>query len=906
MSVPVVYEGQVGGNEGTLFKDLKFWVAHRVPQRATWVQDIESNGGTIEKLEKKADYLIADHARRDVPAGSYSWRWIEESVRDGRLLDHNDYVINRSASENRPVGSVQQKSTRSAFTAADDMLLRKFVTRHEAAGVATSGNVIYRHLEEKYPHHTFHSWRDRWLKKLQYLPRPHVSDDELPRPPDNAPRPPAARAPPRGDVSQSSPARSVAASSKGGVRGSRIKFTKMEDDLLIQYVTKLEQHGKPTGGRKLYEDFAGDFPQHTWHSWRDRWLKILKPRLQRQEEDEEDGGIARTTAVEPVQEEAQPASSVSSPVLNGTALPPAAGEAAPEVRQEHLNPDPAEVEAKGPQPDADDCNREKNRETSPSTQRRIAVPSSPAIYSESPVHETRELLYRDLRAFLNEESQMEIQLDLRPTIQGRTFELWDLWQAVLAQKAEPAERDWQLITETLGYNWIELPNAPDEIREWYENHLAWFEENLMRFEAEDLTEENEDEDREGTPKVDGPANGAHKVRGRVPEPYNSSPPAQPSRKRTFHPAISSDNVYPDSRKRPKLSRDSEIPSTPDTRNGTSHLRHPVSAAVSPVDRRRSSLPKSSRTASEKGKGKQVAIDDFEREDQVPELPLLPSSRRAAVEPETQDFRFDTQTQGIMFDDEDPLEEFQNDITPSQQLHSEFDARSVDHPFSAPRRVVSQQQLDAQTTPTPKRHVKSPFLMDNDDDDAEQPTPKARYGKGPNPLLANPQMLDIKRRSMPALLARSPQPATERKSMPGPSQPMAQLLSPPHKASTLSAPSPSPALSRAERLSEAVEYWMSLGYSHHIARRCLEATTWEPGLAGRVMQVLKNGGSMPTNWEGVWTTRDDEGLMLVNSVEVVLSDKETKKRKKTFDRLVNKHGEGRMAMRRKWLATKAKS
>jgi hypothetical protein len=100
-------------------------------------------------VEKNADYLIVDHVKKEVPAGSYSWRWIEESVRTGRLLDPEDFSVGRPAQELRPVGTAQQKSTRTPFTEEDDLILSRFVTRHELSGEATSGNRIYRELEVK-------------------------------------------------------------------------------------------------------------------------------------------------------------------------------------------------------------------------------------------------------------------------------------------------------------------------------------------------------------------------------------------------------------------------------------------------------------------------------------------------------------------------------------------------------------------------------------------------------------------------------------------------------------------------------------------------------------------------------------------------------------------------------------
>lgn len=102
----------------------------------------------------------------------------------------------------------------------------------------------------------------------------------------------------------------------------------------------------------------------------------------------------------------------------------------------------------------------------------------------------------------------------------------------------------------------------------------------------------------------------------------------------------------------------------------------------------------------------------------------------------------------------------------------------------------------------------------------------------------------------------------------------------------------------------VEYWQSLGYSHDVARRSLEATTWEPGLAGRIMQYLKDGNPMPTNWEGVWSPRDDESLRLINSANPPNDEQEARKRRKAAARLKNKHGDDRIELRKKWLVVKA--
>jgi hypothetical protein len=99
-------------------------------------------------LEKLADIMIADHARKDAVPGSYSWTWIEKSVKNGKLEDLEAHRAGPSAGTSRPVGSAQPtRNTRTPFTAADDRALALWVTNAERQGLSTKGNDIYQQLE---------------------------------------------------------------------------------------------------------------------------------------------------------------------------------------------------------------------------------------------------------------------------------------------------------------------------------------------------------------------------------------------------------------------------------------------------------------------------------------------------------------------------------------------------------------------------------------------------------------------------------------------------------------------------------------------------------------------------------------------------------------------------------------
>ena len=98
------------------------------------------------RLEKGADYLISDHARNDAPPGSYSWKFIDDSLQAGALQPMEKYLC--ANPQVRPVGSsVPSKGTRTAFTPEDDEILSAWVKKHTQMRLGISGNVIYKKLE---------------------------------------------------------------------------------------------------------------------------------------------------------------------------------------------------------------------------------------------------------------------------------------------------------------------------------------------------------------------------------------------------------------------------------------------------------------------------------------------------------------------------------------------------------------------------------------------------------------------------------------------------------------------------------------------------------------------------------------------------------------------------------------
>ncbi|PBP27703.1 hypothetical protein BUE80_DR001304 [Diplocarpon rosae] len=176
----IVYEGDVGSGQGDLFLGMKFHLAMRLPSRGIWKDLIEQNGGIITKLDSKPGVIkIADHARKDCPQGSISWKWIDASVKKGSLEDFEDYRAGPAELRDQPAGSEQPtRNGRVPFSQIDDKILMAYCTRAEQNGASMGGNQIYREFAHKYPRHTAQSWRDRWLKKLQFCKRPELEEED--------------------------------------------------------------------------------------------------------------------------------------------------------------------------------------------------------------------------------------------------------------------------------------------------------------------------------------------------------------------------------------------------------------------------------------------------------------------------------------------------------------------------------------------------------------------------------------------------------------------------------------------------------------------------------------------------------------------------------------------------------
>ena len=322
MAPPVVHNG-VRSDEPTtegLFEGQKFWFSSTVPQKSRFIEDVKANGGEVVPLEKQADICLFDHMRKNPPPGMYSYQYVEHSVRNGqleRLEAHKIGGLETRAS--RPVGSVTlaSKGSRTPFTEADDQFLWDWMKRHKGLR-GSAGNALFRQLEEVNPRHTFQSWRDRWLKYVQYQNRasrpgdgrrqhdalpavdPPTTANTVPRatsldvdgaselsktaaemPVEESARRKRGRPPknqrkqPSGDtIELAGPA--VRSTLQPNSRAKLCRFSEDDRDQVLQAAGAILQVPDHEAG-PVWERMAKEHPQHTAEQWRSYFREVILP-----------------------------------------------------------------------------------------------------------------------------------------------------------------------------------------------------------------------------------------------------------------------------------------------------------------------------------------------------------------------------------------------------------------------------------------------------------------------------------------------------------------------------------------------------------------------------------------------------------------------------------------------------
>lgn len=531
-------------------------------------------------------------------------------------------------------------------------------------------------------------------------------------------------------------------------------------------------------------------------------------------------------------------------------------------------------------------------------------------------HKSREQFYNDLKVV---SGFIGAEIDNQPTINGQRIDLWDLYRLALQQNCELDARDWKLVTEGLGFE----PGAVYKVQACYLQNLVEFEQQMKSFEGndgldEEIVEEGEEEEGE---------DGGHAVAAECLQPisdfatgpkeivadpsspaYRSSPPVVGSKRSLEHTdLLRSDSGYPSSgpRKRRRVDRNSVIPPTPENKLGVPgvKLHDPgMQGKSSPLKPKALHNGDAIEISSddESGESDGEVINSIEEND---ELPARTSpSKQKFIEPETQDWR-NSQDPFPMGVDDDP--------SPSQQLLMESDA------FKSPQQVVPSNRIPVATAhpSRPAEEVSERLGGSSTRALRSNPGRRAKPATLTSSLRA-PLSGQVRKRTLPAAYQREAASAlpnnspaaglAEQPSRQSPVCPKGTITSRPisaapdramngstSRSSEVVAYTPTPAMristklpSRAPRstvheadiASEESEQWdeahvmaqirhfEALGYNRNHISQAMDAGTMSRGPMIVALESLHNGRGIPENAPGVWTARDSKSLLMIKNYE----------------------------------------
>lgn len=307
-------------DETPLFVDedgepLRFFLPMSLASRSSFKDKIERNGGVLVQSEILPSIIkIGDPAKPSSYDSSWlSFRYIDDAIREGALQSPEFYIMENVPSSTVPgrhftmpttqrvtpasgglPNGVGTRGTRTEFTPEEDDILRRIVHR---PGVATSGNKIYQLIADQYGGHSFHSWRDRYIRHMRpiwgvpteatamdvnyidaeiltqsYLRAPHVLSAE--RRPGRA----SSNSPDTYSMDGTDDSLAVRKQLQSELRTpatppilkkQRAAFSTTDDGILLRAI----KEGSETAA--TYKRLGARHPHHTWESWKNR-VKALK------------------------------------------------------------------------------------------------------------------------------------------------------------------------------------------------------------------------------------------------------------------------------------------------------------------------------------------------------------------------------------------------------------------------------------------------------------------------------------------------------------------------------------------------------------------------------------------------------------------------------------------------------
>lgn len=532
-------------------------------------------------------------------------------------------------------------------------------------------------------------------------------------------------------------------------------------------------------------------------------------------------------------------------------------------------------------------------------------------------------------------------VDYNPLIRGHRINLWDLFRFATKQDCPPERRNMKLVADELGLEWRKFPDIVDKLQQCYDQNLADFEDAIKTFENQqfenDASSENAEQidDSEGE-RLPQTSDAVTTPKEPLVEPsspgYRSSPPVAGSkRSRRYADLLTSDPGYPSegSRKRQRLHKNSVIPPTPEGKLGYSmQTQHgSVRDYTSPLKPRGddSELPIDVSSDEESGMVVDENLDEDGVQDELPSHSKGPKR----LEPETQDWGFAPQEKPQQSDIYESIEV--DDVSPSQQLRLESKDQNIADQRKLRRRVADMRATNLPSSPSVKTKASEHLAV------GLRRSPRQRATAQQPSTTASRSVIEtrVKKRTLPAEYQQSPPPTAHARefaslpdsnpTLPPPSRPQAPAS--PRPPATALARSPedtrrsyadlhkpfrrpiskrlaSPVRSSPRTIQEVydeayvqaqVDHFEAMGYDSGHVVQAMWAATFSRGPQNIALESLHKGLGLPQNERGIWTAedlRDLERITMYEEGRATGTDRDKMKVRvwNLRNRLTEKHGE----------------
>jgi hypothetical protein len=503
-------------------------------------------------------------------------------------------------------------------------------------------------------------------------------------------------------------------------------------------------------------------------------------------------------------------------------------------------------------------------------------------------------------------------------------DFWGLWQNATA---EPQfSRDWEVVAENLGLDWIAEPHIPIELKVAFENHLQDIENQVLGFlrvhgeqgeteegeegeegaegdegaEVDEVEEVISEEVEEGLGAVEDEEMREQTASLASDPNFESSPPViGTKRARRSSTTLHFSSV----RKRPRYDLSSEIPETPETQETAAALA--AAAGQETPSRRPRVLPQIQQQLESAGRAQfdrsaggdddddrlspslqlQSEMDGFSPaqgpSQSLPRIPSSPNRPLPSVE------RDDDETS----ESSDAFESLSNipirnqpNSRPGRELDGITHRRTL--PWASDGR---KQGMHSNLSEAPRRRT---LPWSGGEDKGKQPASST-----PRPP---PRTLTTATTTTPAQPSSTPHSLT----------PAIRITQAPPPAPSSSKPPTSTPKNRPLDPAPILNHFISQGYAAHLVARAVKASTCRQSEAQIVLDSLKTGRGIPGDVPGVWTEEDDRLLReigaAVDRLKGVLPHRADRgpfgegDGRRVFWRLVAKHGAEGVFERREFL------